>query len=89
MNREAVALGTPVWSMFAGKLGSVDAELIASGRMGLMTSISDIDRLDIRRKPAVAQPTFANDVLGQVVAAIDRTALLAHRRHRRPEGAME
>ena len=38
MNREAVALGTPVWSMFAGKLGSVDAELIVvRGRMGLLT----------------------------------------------------
>ena len=29
MNREAVALGTPVWTTFEGKLGAVDEALIA------------------------------------------------------------
>src|SRR6185312_13084666 len=33
MNREAVALGTPVWTTFEGRLGAVDERLIASGRM--------------------------------------------------------
>ena len=33
MNREAVALGTPVWTTFEGRLGAVDEQLIASGRM--------------------------------------------------------
>src|SRR5829696_7005547 len=33
MNREAVALGTPVFSSFEGRLGAVDEELISSGRM--------------------------------------------------------
>jgi predicted glycosyltransferase len=33
MNREAVALGTPVFTTFEGKLGAVDERLIAEGRM--------------------------------------------------------
>ena len=33
MNREAVALGTPVYTTFAGKLGAVDERLIRDGRL--------------------------------------------------------
>ena len=33
MNREAVALGTPVYTTFAGRLGAVDATLIREGRL--------------------------------------------------------
>ena len=37
MNREAVALGTPVWTTFAGRLGAVDEALIADGRLVELT----------------------------------------------------
>jgi predicted glycosyltransferase len=33
MNREAVALGTPVYTTFAGRMGGVDESLIAAGRL--------------------------------------------------------
>jgi len=33
MNREAVALGTPVFTTFAGRLGAVDEQLVAKGRL--------------------------------------------------------
>ncbi len=33
MNREAVALGTPVFTTFAGRLGAVDERLVAEGRL--------------------------------------------------------
>jgi predicted glycosyltransferase len=33
MNREAVALGTPVYTTFEGRLGAVDEGLIADGRL--------------------------------------------------------
>ena len=33
MNREAVALGTPVYTVFEGRLGAVDERLIADGRL--------------------------------------------------------
>jgi predicted glycosyltransferase len=38
MNREAVALGTPVWSTFEGRLGAVDESLIAAGRLRKLQS---------------------------------------------------
>ena len=31
MNREAVALGTPVYTIFSGRMGAVDERLIAEG----------------------------------------------------------
>jgi predicted glycosyltransferase len=50
MNREAVALGTPVWTTFAGRLGAVDEALIATGRMAELT---DAAALVLAKKPAV------------------------------------
>ena len=38
MNREAVALGTPVWTTFAGTMGAVDEGLIADGRLAELTA---------------------------------------------------
>ena len=42
MNREAVALGTPVWTTFEGRLGAVDEQLIAAGRLRRLTSADDL-----------------------------------------------
>jgi predicted glycosyltransferase len=42
MNREAVALGTPVYTTFEGRLGAVDAELIAEGRLRRLASAAEI-----------------------------------------------
>jgi len=36
MNREAVALGTPVFTTFAGRMGGVDEALIAEGRLRVL-----------------------------------------------------
>jgi predicted glycosyltransferase len=38
MNREAVALGTPVYTVFEGKPGAVDDRLIAEGRLRRLSS---------------------------------------------------
>jgi uncharacterized protein len=38
MNREAVALGTPVYTVFEGRLGAVDERLIAEGRLRRLTT---------------------------------------------------
>jgi hypothetical protein len=48
MNREAVALGTPVWSTFEGRLGALDERLIAEGRL---RRLEDPAQLDLRRRP--------------------------------------
>jgi hypothetical protein len=43
MNREAVALGTPVYTTFQGRLGAVDERLIGEGRMRMLKSAEELD----------------------------------------------
>jgi hypothetical protein len=49
MNREAIALGTPVYTTFAGRLGAVDEELVRDGRLRFL---EDAANLRVERKPA-------------------------------------
>ncbi len=42
MNREAVALGTPVYTTFAGRMGGVDEALIADGRLRVLEDAGDL-----------------------------------------------
>jgi predicted glycosyltransferase len=56
MNREAVALGVPVYTTFAGRLGAVDEDLIRQGRL---VPLADADALVLRKRdPAVARPAL-------------------------------
>jgi uncharacterized protein len=43
MNREAVALGTPVYTTFEGRLGAVDERLIVEGRLRKLTDAGELD----------------------------------------------
>jgi predicted glycosyltransferase len=60
MNREAVALGTPVWTTFEGRLGAVDEALIAQGRMKRLTSADDIV-FERRKSGAPTTPRVRRD----------------------------
>jgi predicted glycosyltransferase len=51
MNREAVALGTPVYTTFEGRLGAVDERLIAERRMRTLSGAEDLE-LERRERPA-------------------------------------
>ena len=51
MNREAVALGTPVYTTFAGRMGGVDEALIAEGRLLVLGDPGELD-LSKRATPA-------------------------------------
>ena len=42
MNREAVALGTPVYTTFSGRMGAVDERLIAERRMGRLEQAGEL-----------------------------------------------
>jgi hypothetical protein len=42
MNREAAALGVPVYSIFRGHIGAVDRYLSTCGRLVLLESVSDV-----------------------------------------------
>jgi len=64
MNREAVALGVPVYTVFAGRLGGVDEQLIREGRLRVLTDPKTIElkrRGTDRAKPARRKP---RDLLG-------------------------
>jgi predicted glycosyltransferase len=43
MNREAVALGTPVYTTFEGRLGAVDERLIGEGRLRKLAAADELD----------------------------------------------
>jgi uncharacterized protein len=49
MNREAVALGTPVYTTFEGRLGGVDEALMREGRLRRLTSVGE---LELRKRTA-------------------------------------
>ncbi len=53
MNREAVALGTPVYTTFAGRLGAVDELLLREGRLLPLTSAAG---LELHKRDAGASP---------------------------------
>jgi predicted glycosyltransferase len=49
MNREAVALGTPVFTTFEGRLGAVDEGLLREGRL---RRLDDPGQIEVRRRHA-------------------------------------
>jgi predicted glycosyltransferase len=51
MNREAVALGTPVYTIFTGEMGAVDERLIAEGRL---RTLDDPGEIELRKREAPA-----------------------------------
>jgi uncharacterized protein len=56
MNREAVALGTPVYTTFEGRLGAVDERLIAQRRLRRLASAEELElqpRERAARRPRV------------------------------------
>jgi predicted glycosyltransferase len=58
MNREAAALGVPVYTTFGGRLGGVDEQLIREGRL---VPITDPRALVVRRRNSVEQPRVRRD----------------------------
>jgi predicted glycosyltransferase len=72
MNREAAALGTPVYTTYGGRLGGVDEALIRSGRLRPLT---DPRALELHKRTAQATPTrrdpssLVETILGTVGAS--------------------
>jgi predicted glycosyltransferase len=52
MNREAVALGTPVYTTFTGQMGAVDEQLVAEGRL---QTLEDAAGIAVERKQPDAE----------------------------------
>jgi hypothetical protein len=72
MNREAAALGTPVYTTYGGRLGGVDEALIRSGRLRPLT---DPRALELSKRSATATPikrdpaVLVETILGTVGAS--------------------
>ena len=61
MNREAAALGTPVWSMFEGRLGGVDEQLVREGRLQLLAADADVSGIEVVRRAETGRPATTRD----------------------------
>jgi len=77
MNREAAALGVPVYSIFRGKTGAVDRYLSEQGRMTLIESPQDvpskiklIHRHGIGSFQTNSRPAL-QDILGFITAVVE------------------
>ena len=85
MNREAVALGTPVYTLFAGRMGAVDERLIAEKRLCRLTSVSDL-RVE-KKEAGIAPGSFTRDpqfFVDEILALGRRGSWRSRRRRRRP-----
>jgi predicted glycosyltransferase len=74
MNREAVALGTPVLTVFEGRLGAVDERLISEGRLQRLERPEDVELVKRSREGALAtrarrDPGVLADLLLPAIAA--------------------
>ena len=58
MNREAVALGTPVFTTFEGKLGAVDEALLREGRL---RKLDDLEQIRVEKRPKVDRERIRRD----------------------------
>jgi len=77
MNREAAALGVPVYSIFRGKIGAVDRYLEREGRLILVETVKDV-RTKIRpvRWKRPSEPRHANtlvlqSIVGTIVSVLE------------------
>jgi predicted glycosyltransferase len=61
MNREAAALGIPVYSIFRGTIGAVDRYLAEAGRLVLVESVDEVrTKIMLQRRQRPAAPTGGN-----------------------------
>jgi predicted glycosyltransferase len=72
MNREAAALGVPVYTTYGGRLGGVDEALIRDGRL---VPLSDPRALDLRKRGEEADGRIRRDpgaMLDLLLASVDK-----------------
>jgi hypothetical protein len=78
MNREAAALGVPVYSVFRGSIGAVDRYLSERGRLVLLENIHDVQtKIRVVRRDRPAHPQRGDgitlsSIVEQIVAIVDK-----------------
>jgi uncharacterized protein len=71
MNREAAALGVPVYTTFAGRLGAVDTALVKEGRLRVLTSAEALV-VERRSGPSVRVERDPAALLDLMLSALER-----------------
>ena len=59
MNREAAVLGTPVWSIFEGRLGAIDEQLAAQGRLRFLEDPAEVEL--VKKPPGAVERRVRRD----------------------------
>lgn len=76
MNREAAALGVPVFSIFRGRMGAVDRYLARTGRLTVIEKLEEIKtKISLKPKDLPAQDSKkSSSVMHSIVNAINSIA---------------
>jgi predicted glycosyltransferase len=72
MNREAVALGTPAYTIFSGRMGAVDARLIAEGRLIPLRDPAELRLVKREAAAGVRHPRDPELLVNAVLQAVER-----------------
>ena len=77
MNREAAALGVPVYSIFRGTIGGVDRHLSETGRLVMIEKVEDFSskirlrRWDRPKSPVTGQTNTLSAIVDNVVSILE------------------
>lgn len=70
MNREAVVLGTPSFTIFRGKMAGVDRNMIAKGIMKNITSLNDVKLIPPIKKNSNKFDISNSTTINEIISAI-------------------
>ncbi|MDX6581144.1 MAG: uncharacterized protein QOI10_328 [Solirubrobacterales bacterium] len=70
MNREAVALGTPVYTIFSGRMGAVDEALIAAGLLRPLTDAAILELVKRAGEPGPRHPRDPRLLVDGILGAV-------------------
>ena len=88
MNREAAALGVPVYSVFRGKIGAVDRYLATKRRLVLLEKPEDVhEKIHLKRRAATQVPSSRdsaslNAIVDHIATIVDSTSSSKNERAR-------
>ena len=70
MNREAVALGTPAYTIFSGRMGAIDEQLIAQGRLIPLRDPGELLLAKREAGPGPGSPQDPNLLVDAILGAV-------------------
>ncbi len=70
MNREAALLGVPVYSIFAGRQGALDAEMERTGVITFIRSVGDVAKINLVSRDRIADKDRASQLTDRVERSV-------------------